>query len=401
MSTATSEPPLAGVRVADFSTVMAGPLCTRMLAALGADVIKIESPVGDYTRGAVPMRDSWSAYFAELNNGKRSIVLDLRRHEGRQAALALVEASDVLVENMRVGTMAKYGLDYDSLAARKPSLVYCSITGYGQDSPDAGRPATAQIIHARVGYDHAFSSYQPGEPPPPATGLYAADGMAGSLAVSGILAALRVRDRSGRGSHVDLALDQALLSTMTYEVATAQFPPDYVRKGYRAVRARDGWVMVAAVTERNFEALSGVLASAGHAPLVSDPRFARTADRWRHYDDLHDVVEAWSQTLAADECARILGDAGVPATTYGSVAEYLAERSVRERVLVPAKDGAGDLQVTGLPFRLSGPGKDNELPPAPVTVPGLGADTREVLEEVIGAIEADRLIRCGAAGVDR
>lgn len=402
MSTVTSASPLAGIRVADFSTVMAGPLCTRMLASLGADVVKIESPAGDYTRGAVPLRDSSSAYFAELNNGKRSVVLDLRAPAGREAALALVKASDVLVENMRAGTMAKYGLDYDTLSTGKPDLVYCSITGYGHDSPDARRPATAQIIHAKVGYDRAFSSYQPGEPPPPATGLYAADGVAGSLAVSGVLAALRVRDHTGRGSHVDVALDHALLSTMTYEVATAQFPPDYVRKGYRAVRARDEWVMIAAVTEQNFAALCGVLEAAGEASPAADPRFARTAERWRHYDELHDAVEAWSRNLPATECVRILEEAGVPATTYGTVSEYLADPLVHDRVLVPAKDGAGDLYVTGLPFHLSGPeGDDDLMPLPPVAVPGLGSDTRDVLAEVVGAEEADRLIRSGAAGVVR
>lgn len=392
MTSVDPELPLAGVRVADFSTVMAGPMCTKLLASLGADVVKIEPPAGDYTRGAAPLRGGSSAYFAELNNGKRSVVLDLRHPDARTAALALVDRSEIVVENMRVGTMAKYGLDYETLVAHRPELVYCSITGFGQGSPNARRPATAQIIHAAVGYDRAFASYQQGEVPPPATGLYAADGLAGAHAVTGILAALRVRDRTGRGAHVDVALDHALLSMMTYEIATAQFPPGFTRKGYRPVRARDGYVMVAAVTERNFEALCAVL---DRFDLRTDPRFARTADRWRAYDALHAVIEEWSLCRTASECADAFLAAGVPATTYQSVEEYLGDRDVHDRVLVPAKDDAGELHVTALPFRLGGHTRAG--PRVPVSVPALGADTRDILIEVLGSEEAERLIASGAA----
>lgn len=386
--------PLAGIRVADFSTVMAGPMCTRMLASLGADVVKIESPAGDYTRGAAPLRDGGSAYFAELNNCKRSVVLDLRQEPARTAARAIIERSDVVVENMRVGTMARFALDYDTLSADFPELVYCSITGFGQDAADASRPATAQIIHALVGYDRAFLSYQPGDPPPPATGLYAADGVAGALAVAGILAALRVRDRTGVGQHVDVALDRALLSMMTYEVAAAQFPPGYVRKGYRAVRTTDGYVMVAAVTERNFEALARAI---DRPDLLTDPRFAGTSERWHHYDALHNVIETWSTTMSSVDCVVRLQERGVPAACYRTVEEYLSDPEIRRRTLVPAKDSAGDLLVTGRPFGLHGPDDQEKTDPVPVVVPDLGADTREVLAEVLGPAAAEELIASGAA----
>jgi crotonobetainyl-CoA:carnitine CoA-transferase CaiB-like acyl-CoA transferase len=386
--------PLTGIRVADFSTVMAGPYCTRILAGLGADVIKIEPPRGDYTRGAAPLRGSSSAYFAELNNGKRSVVLDLGQPLAKQAARALADASDVVVENMRPGKMERLGLDFDTLAREHAELIYCSITGFGQDSEAADRPATAQVVHALVGYDCAFMAYQGGESSPPATGLYAADGIAGALAVSGILAALRVRDLTGVGRHVDVALDQALLSMMTYEVQTAQFPPGYVRKGYRPVRTRDGYLMIAAVTQRNFAALCEAM---GRPDLLSDSRFADTAPRWRAYDELHAIIEQWTLSVSTSECERRLIAAGVPAARYQTVADYLSTPGTSRRIMRNARDASGNLAVTGLPFRMtrSGEGTADSLPAA--CVPGLGADTFDVLCEVVGPRRARELIECGAA----
>ncbi|MGW1025670.1 CaiB/BaiF CoA transferase family protein [Streptomyces sp. NPDC002577] len=388
--------PLDGLRVVDFTTVMAGPYCTRVLSSLGADVIKIESRDGDYTRGAAPLRDNSSAYFAELNNGKRGVVLDLKHELGRAAAQEMIAQADVVVENMRAGVMARLGLDYPSMSRRKPDLVYCSITGFGQDSPYATRPATAQVVHATVGYDRAFAAYQRDDTELPATGLFAADGMAGALAVSGILAALRVRDLTGQGRHVDVALDQALLSMMVYEVQTARFPMDYTRKGYRPARTKDGAVMIAAVNKRNFEALSRVLE---RPDLLTDPRFATTAPRWRSYGELHAIIEEWTGTRTSEECERALVDAGVPATRYRTVEEYLAEPQARERMMTPAQDGAGRLDVTGLPFRLtpSRPTAPGAGAAAVRHVPELGGDTRAVLSEWLGRERADAVLDAGAA----
>jgi crotonobetainyl-CoA:carnitine CoA-transferase CaiB-like acyl-CoA transferase len=391
--------PLAGLRVLDFTTVMAGPYCTRVLSGMGAEVVKVESPDGDYTRGAEPMRDGRSAYFAELNNGKSGVMLDLKQAPARRVAAELASRADVVVENFRPGVMARLGLDYPAVSKDRPDLVYCSLTGYGQDGPRARRPATAQAVHATVGYDLAFASYQQGGAAPPATGLFVADGMAGALAVSGILAALRVRDQTGQGRHVDVSLDRALLSMLVFEVQTAQFDPGFVRKGYRPARTLDGFVMIAAVNKRNFEALSALI---GRPDLLTDPRFATTAPRWRAYEELHAIIEGWTSRRTAADCEAALLKAGVPAAQYQTVRDYLADPGNRARILTQAADAAGPLDVTGLPFTLSPPpGSEPEegkkasrgLPePQRRHVPELGGDTRAVLTAWLGAGAARELL---------
>jgi CoA:oxalate CoA-transferase len=386
--------PLTGLRVLDFTTVMAGPYCARVLSSLGADVVKLESPEGDYTRGAEPLRGAGgqdrarSAYFAELNNGKSGIVLDLREEAQRLKAVALALRADIVVQNFRPGVLARFGLDYATLSRARPELVYCSISGYGQDGPSADRPATAQAVHAMVGYDLAFAAYQPGDAAPPATGLFVADGMAGALAVAGVLGALRLRDTTGVGRHVDVALDRSLLSMLVYEVQTAQFDPGFVRKGYRPARTRDGHIMIAAVNHRNFVALCQVI---GRSDLLDDPRFATTGPRWRAYDQLHAVIEEWTAARSSHECERILLEAGVPAACYQRVGEYLTDPTVRETVLTDAVDAAGPLKVTGPPFRLSPPsGYDTgpERPERPRHVPDLGEHTDAVLARWLGETAA-------------
>jgi CoA:oxalate CoA-transferase len=395
--------PLDGLRVLDFTTVMAGPYCTRLLAGLGAEVVKVESPDGDYTRGAEPLRGGRSAYFAELNNGKSGIMLDLKQPKALQAALALACRADVVVENFRPGVMARLGLDYATLSQRRPELVYCSVSGYGQDGPWSRRPATAQAVHATVGYDLAFAAYQQGDAPPPATGLFVADGVAGALAVSGILAALRSRDQTGLGRHVDVSLDRALLSMMVYEVQTAQFDPGFVRKGYRPARTKDGFVMIAAVNKRNFEALSSVI---GRPDLLTDPRFATTAPRWRAYEELHAIIEDWTSRLTSEQCEATLLEAGVPVAQYRTVRDFLSAPDNRGRILTTVADAAGTLDVTGLPFTLftpagASPARATPAPaalPSPRHVPDLGEDTRAVIAAWLGADAAVDLLGPEAGG---
>jgi crotonobetainyl-CoA:carnitine CoA-transferase CaiB-like acyl-CoA transferase len=389
---AAGQAPLAGLRVLDFTTVMAGPYCTRVLSAMGAEVVKVESPDGDYTRGAEPLRGGRSGYFAELNNGKSGIMLDLKQPRGLRAAAALACRADVIVENFRPGVMARLGLDYPTLSGGRPDLVYCSISGYGQDGPWTQRPATAQAIHATVGYDLAFAAYQQGAAAPPATGLFVADGMAGALAVSGIMAALRLRDLTGLGRHVDVSLDRSLLSMLVYEVQTAQFDPGFVRKGYRPARTKDGFVMIAAVNKRNFEALSEVI---GRPDLLTDPRFATTAPRWRAYDELHAIIEEWTTGHTSERCEATLLKAGVPVAQYRSVRDYLSDPGNRERILTRAADAAGLLDVTGLPFGLEPPPAAGQVPPAqaaPRHVPELGEDTRAVMTAWLGREVAGDLL---------
>jgi CoA:oxalate CoA-transferase len=389
---------LAGVKVADFSAVMAGPYCTRLMADLGADVVKVEPPGGEHTRSVMPHRDGESSYYGMLNAGKRSICLDLRSEPGRQAARGLIHWADVVVENFRPGVMARFGLDYDTVAANQPALVYCSISGYGQEGPWTGRPATAQVIHAASGYDLGFLAYQPNQDRPASAGMFVADGLSGALAFGAILAALRASTQTGQGRYVDLSLLDGMLSMMVSEVQSAQFPDDYHRKSYPPLETKDGYVMIAAVNQRNFE---GMAKAIGHPELVQDERFRTNADRWRHAAALHDLLEAWTRQHEADECEREMLDAGVPAARYRTVAEqFEGEQLVARGTFVTAEDGAGPFQVVGTPFQYRRP--DGARQPRsgrrPLLVSACGSDTRAVLEEVLGADEAARLLSAGVAG---
>src|SRR5215831_451932 len=181
---------LRGVRVLDFTTTIAGPHCARLLADLGADVVKIESPDGDLMRTRPPLRGSASSYFGQLNAGKRSLVLDLKRPEAVSIVKRLVAAADLLVENFRPGVMTRLGLDYASLQPLRPELVYCAISGYGQTGPSSGLPAYAPVIHAASGYDLAHLSYQEGRTRPDNNGVFIADVVTGTYAFGAIMAAL-------------------------------------------------------------------------------------------------------------------------------------------------------------------------------------------------------------------
>ena len=204
--TSSKTGPLSGIRVLDFTIMMAGPYATRYLADMGADVIKIEAPEGDYIRQREPLRDGCSAYFGHLNAGKRSVCLDLKDPASVAAVKKMVESADVVVENFRPGAMARLGLGYEALSAINPRLVYCSVSGFGQTGPDAERPAYAQIVMAASGYEVAFAGYQDHGDRPANTAIFIADVLGALFAYSGILAALNHRHATGRGQHVDTTL---------------------------------------------------------------------------------------------------------------------------------------------------------------------------------------------------
>src|SRR5438445_2096401 len=198
--------PLEGIRVLDFSMMMAGPFCTRLLADLGAEVIKIEAPSGDLIRGRPPVREGRSTYFAQLNAGKRSLVLDLKNPEAVAVARELATSCDVVMENFRPGVMKRFGLGFETLSADNRRLIYCAISGYGQTGPSADKASYAPIIHAASGYDLAHLRYQKDHDRPARTGIFMADVLAGVYAFGAIQTALFHRERSGAGQFIDVAL---------------------------------------------------------------------------------------------------------------------------------------------------------------------------------------------------
>ncbi len=382
---------LSGLQVLDFTIVMSGPMCTRMLADAGADVIKVEPPEGDVVRQRAPVRGGISTYFASMNCGKRSLVLDLATAEGKALALELAAKADVVVENFRPGVMKRLGLDYATLSAANPRLIYASISGFGQTGPKAGAPAYAPVIHAAAGYEAANLDYQRDQTRPANNGIFLADVLGASYAFGAIQMALYERERSGQGQHIDVSLMDSVLGMLIYEIQAAQFPPDRNRQVYEPVRAADGWVMVAAVTPRNQEVLFDVI---GHPEAKTDPRFATVAAKESNWGALLELIEGWTRQRSGADCERILMQAGVPWSRYRSVAEAMADPQLAERgFLASLGEGEGRFQCANLPFLMSR--TPTHARPA---LPGLGANSEAVLREKL-SLGTERLNALRQQGV--
>ncbi len=366
---------LHGLRVLDFSTTIAGPHCTRMLADLGAEVIKVEPTDGETMRIRPPVRNGCSSLFGQLNAGKKSLVLDLKTPEAIEVVHRLVKGADILVENFRPGVMLRLKLDYASLRPLNPKLVYCSISGYGQTGPSAALPAYAPVIHAASGYDIAHLAYQPGRNRPDYCGIYHADVLTGVYAFGAISAALYQRSLTGAGQHIDVSMLESMLTLTPTEVQAAQFElPPPSRPMFGPVETADGYVMVAIASEKTFQ---GLVRAAGRPEWISDFRFAKYADRRRHWNELMDGVESWSRTVTTERCLADLSEHGVPCSAYRTVAEAMEDPQLVHRgALAEVEDGGGSFKVVNLPFRMSGARVS-----AGKRAPALGEHTRAVLGE--------------------
>ncbi len=406
------DPPAAlqGVRVLDLSRVLAGPWCTQTLADLGAEVIKIERPgSGDDTRGWGPpfLKDrsgqdtAEAAYYLGTNRNKRSVTIDIARPEGQDLVRRLAQTCDVVVENFKVGDMARYGLDADSLRALNPRLIYCSITGYGQTGPYA----------ERAGYDYAVQGLgglmsvtgerddRPGGGPQK-VGVAVADLFTGMYATVAILAAMRHRDATGQGQAIDMALldtQVAMLANLGANyLITGQAPR---RAGnahqnivpYQVFEVADGHLILAVGNDGQFQRFCGV---AGCPELAADARYARNADRVRHRDTLVPLLAArMTQRPRADWLAA-LDAAKVPCGPINDLAEVFDDPQVRARGMTlnvphPHSDA---LQLVASPMKLSAtPVSLRRAPPL------LGQHTDEVLDEI--GVEADERGRLRTLGV--
>ena len=362
--------PLDGVKVADFSRVLAGPLASMMLADFGADVLKIERPSGDDTRSWVPPVDAYGmgTYFSSVNRNKRSVVCDLATPLGLAEARVIALAADVVIENFRPGVMERYGLDYPSLRAERPDLVYCSITGFGT-AGGAALPGYDLLVQAVGGLMSVTGS---ADSEPSKVGVALVDVLTGQNAVVGILAALRVRDQAGTGQLVEVNLMSSLLSGLVNQAAstlgTGQAPP---RMGnahpsiapYETLLAADGPLAVAVGTNRQFEALVGVL---GLSELAGDERFVDNASRVANRALLKELLEGRLGSKSAGTWADLLGAVGVPAGKVNSVAEALD--LAEELGLSPVVDIADAAQTrisrqVANPIRLSATPASYRLPP--------------------------------------
>ena len=403
--------PLAHLTVLDLSRVLAGPWCTQLFADLGATVIKVERPgAGDDTRAWAPPylkdaagRDTTeSAYYLACNRGKRSVAIDFTRPEGRDLVLGLAGGCDVLIENFKVGGLAKYGLDYPSMAARDPRLVYASITGFGQDGPYAERAGYDFIIQGMSGFMSVTGERDglPGGGPQKA-GIAITDIVTGMYAAVAILAAIAHRDRTGRGQHVDCALLDsavAMMAVMNMNYLVTRQPPGRVGNAhpnivpYEAFACADGHLILAVGNDAQFAKFCAV---AGVPEWAADPRFAKNSDRVRHRDTLVPMVAAVVATRTQHDWLAALEEAGVPCGPINRLDAVFADPQVVARGLrvdLP-HPLAGHVPQVGPPFKLSA------TPAAPERAPPLLAEhTEAVLRERLGLDDAT-IARLAAAGV--
>lgn len=321
------EAPLTGLRVADFSRVLAGPYATMMLADFGADVIKIESPGGDETRGWLPPVDAngESSYFGSVNRNKRAVVCDFTTDAGLAEARRLAASADVVVQNFRPGVMERFGLDEPSVRAGNPGVVYCSITGFG-DGPGAPLAGYDLLVQAVGGL---MSITGPADGAPSKVGVALVDVLSGQNAFSGILLALRSRDAGGPGQHVRVNLLSSLLAALTNQAAGTLATGDSPQRlgnahpsiaPYELFRAADRELVIAVGNDRQFRTLLRLL---GAAELADDARFADNASRVAHRTELRVVIEGRLATASAAHWVLVLSDAGVPAGLVNSIAEAL------------------------------------------------------------------------------
>ncbi|HEX3882393.1 MAG TPA: CaiB/BaiF CoA-transferase family protein [Stellaceae bacterium] len=364
------------VRVLDFTTTIAGPHCTRLMADLGAEVIKIEAPEGDMMRSRPPMREGASTSFGQLNTGKRSLVLDLKRPEAVEAVKRLVKTADVVVENFRPGVMKRFGLDYPALHAVNPAIVYCAISGYGQTGPSAGLPAYAPVIHAASGFDRAHMAYQGAERRPDYCGIYIADVLTGTYAFGAISSALYQRTVSGEGQMIDVSMLESMLSLTLSEIQSAQFHiPPIPRQIFGPVQCRDGYIMLAVASERTFQNMA---VASGHKDWIEDPRFKLYADRRNNWGQLIDELETWSGQLSTAEVQAAFDKHGVPSSPYRTVKEAMEDPQLAHReALATVRDHGGEFRMLNPPFRMTG--SDTATRPY---VNALGADSAAVLGEL-------------------
>src|SRR5438477_380022 len=380
------------LRVVDFTTTIAGPHCTRLLADFGAEVIKLEAPEGDMMRSRPPLRNGASTSFGQLNTGKKSVILDLKRPEALEIVQRLVATADVVVENFRPGVMRRFGLDYPALKAVKPDLVYCAISGYGQTGPSAGLPAYAPVIHASSGYELAHLAYQGGERRPDYCGIYIADVLTGTYAFGAITAALYHRQATGCGQLIDVSMLESMLSLTLSEIQLAQFPGAFVpgRPVFGPIATGDGYLNLSIASERSFQNLA---AACGRTDWISDPRFAKYPDRRANWSTLIEELETWSTQHGCAEVQAIFDRHGVPSSPYRTVKQAMEDPQLMQRgAFADIEDGGGSFRALNPPFRFSAA----EAAARP-WVAALGEHTEAVLAELgYSSAEIAALTEAGA-----
>lgn len=375
--------PLSGMTVVDLSRILAGPFCTLVLADLGARVIKIESGKGDDSRAFGPFVAGTSAYFASVNRGKESIVLDLKKDTDRVVLETLIGRADVLVENFRPGVMGRLGFGWGVLSARHPRLIYAAISGFGHTGPYAQRPAYDLVVQAMGGL---ISLTGHKGQPPVRVGTSIGDITAGLYAAIGIVAALRDRDRTGRGTKLDIAMLDCQVAIL--ENAISRYLGGGAMPGplgarhptiapFEAYATKDGYMVIAAGNDALFDKLANALAVPA---LVSDARLRTNDSRVANVDTLKDIIEDVTTTRPTRHWLDVLAEAGVPCGPINDIAQVVDDPQVRARAMIVEIDDAraGTLRVAGNPIKIEGAPDPARRPGAP----GLDEHRARILAEL-------------------
>jgi len=369
---------LEGIRVLDLSRVLAGPLCTQMLADHGADVIKIEPPIGDETRSFGPPFDDAgdAAYFTALNRGKRAIAIDLSKPEGRAVLEKMLVDADVLIENFLPGTMEKWGMGQAVLAKRHPRLVYCAISGFGADGPLGGLPGYDAVLQAMCGLMSVNGSETSGTM---RLGIPVVDHLTGYVAMTGILMALYARERTGKGAHVEATLFDTGLSLLLPHAANwfqSGRPPRLLGSAhpnicpYDKFAAGDGEVFLGVANDGQFRKLCERI---GRADLASDARFATNASRLQHRAALREELEKSFAVYPSEELCRTLMQAGVPAGPVHTVPQAFAQAHTGHRGMIVDN---GSYRGVGTPVKMNATREHNARRP-----PRFGEHAEQILAE--------------------
>ncbi len=374
--------PLEGIKILELSRTLAGPYCSMMLADMGADVVKVEQPgSGDETRGFIPpTMEGESCYFLSLNKNKRSMTLNLKTEEGREIVKRLVLESDVLIENFRTGTMEKFGLGYDELKKINPRLIYCAVSGFGRTGPMKNEPAYDLLLQAIGGLMSVTG--EPGRPPVK-VGFSIVDLTTGLYAALGVMMALWVREKNGKGQYVETSLLDSIVSLQTYlaqgVLATGKVPkpmgsahPNIAP--YQAFKTKDSYVIIAIPNDGLWRKMCDAL---GFDDLKEDPKFAVNANRVKHRTELISRITKFTNTKTTLDITNMLKEAGVPAGPINDIAQVLADPQVIHNGMIQEVDHPtiGNLKVLGIPYSLSEtPGSVRLAPPL------LGQHTEDVLQ---------------------
>ena len=383
--------PLSGLKVLDLTQFLSGPYCTQILGDLGAEVTKVEAPAGDLARHIPPhFIGKDSVYFISINRNKKSIAIDSNVAEGRDLLRRIALTHDVIVENFRPGVVERLGLSYDDLRKQRPDLVWCSISGFGQDGPYREKPAYDMIVQALSG---GMSLTGEARGPSVRAGIPIGDISAGLYGTIGVLAALVRRNNTGKGEFIDISMLDCQVAMLSYQAAYHLFSgdiPGHQGSGhdsiptYRTFRAKDGIdVVITANTERMWKGLCNAI---DQPELSSDPRFATGADRYANREALWIILDRSFQTRPADEWVPLLEREQVPVGVVNTLDRVMSDPQVRHRGLVAelsARDGR-KARVIGNPIRLrDSAAAETGFPPQ------LGEHTAEVLRDVLALTDAE------------